>query len=374
MESQTKVEILRQHNANVRLNTPLPAPMRRAAADFSADASYSPLDERIIAAAADALDEGHTHYVDVPGIMPLRQALADFLNASTAASYEATNIIVTAGVQEARFLTIQKIGEDYESIAIPQVCHPGVQKALGVRPRKVVTLPADSARGYLPALESIRDAIAGGCRLLYLESPSRLSGAVYTSDEVSAIGAVLREHDAAAIWDQGLSGTVDGDYASLAAGEDAPARIAAIGDGWRGMGLGSWYIGYIAAPAGWIPAMQSQKQIMAICTSTAAQYAALAASQIYHEGHSARMHQLRQQRALALKAAQEAGIETVPGNELSTIALRPPAGAAEALARWRAAGYDAAPGGDFGAPDVIRLTVNEATAEALTALSQAPRG
>ena len=224
------------------MNTPLPAQTARHSADFSADEIISPLDERIIASASEAMEAGQTHYVDVPGIGPLREALADFLNSACGSAYAAGNIIVTAGVQEARFLTIQKIGEIYDSIGIPAVVHPGVQKALGVRRRTILSLPVDGARGYLPTIDGIAAAVADGCRLLYLESPSRLSGAAYSADEVAAISQIVNEHEAAVIWDQGLAHWIAGDCSSLAAQESTPTRVAAISDGWPGTDFpaGSW--------------------------------------------------------------------------------------------------------------------------------------
>ena len=211
MSSENKSDILAQHEANSALNAVTLAPVARFDKDLSADGIASPLDERIIAASSEALEAGETHYVDVPGIAPLRAAIADFLNRSTGARCEPGNIIVTAGVQESRFLTIQKIGENFESIAVPAVAHPGAQKALGVRARNVISLPVDAERGYLPTIEAVSEVVAGGCRLLFLESPSRLSGAAYTSDEVAAIGQVLQDAGASAIWDQGLAPWVDGD-------------------------------------------------------------------------------------------------------------------------------------------------------------------
>ena len=104
------------------------------------------------------------------------------------AEYQAGNLIITAGVQESRFLTIQKIGERYDSIAVPTVVHPGVHKALGVRHLTAISLPINAKRGHLPTTEGIAARGSRGCRLIYLESPSRLSGAVYSSDEVAAIG------------------------------------------------------------------------------------------------------------------------------------------------------------------------------------------
>ena len=362
MPSASKAFMLSWHKANRALNTPLPPQTARHSGDFSADEIISPLDERIIASASEAMEAGQTHYVDVPGIGPLREALADNLNRTCGSAYAAGNIIVTAGLQEARFLTIQKIGEKYDSIGIPAVAHPGVRKALGVRRRNIVSLPVDSARGYLPAIEGISAALAEGCRLLYLESPSRLSGAAYSTDEVAAISRGIIEHDAAVIWDQGLAPWVAGDYRSLAALESTPTRVAALSDGWPGMGLSSWFLGVIAAPESWIPSMQSQKQIMAICTATATQYAALEAGQIHGESQTERLELLRRQRDSALQAASAANLEVVTGGALNIVALRAGAGAEAALERLRKSSAD---GGHFGAPDAIRLTINNSATEAL---------
>ncbi len=359
MASQTTAEILERQRANAALNTPLPGAIAREARDLSADGSASPLDERVIAAAAEALEAGETHYVDVPGIAPLRSALAEHLRATSGAHYESGNIIVTAGVQESRFLTLQKIGENHASVAVPAVAHPGLQKALGVRPREIVSLPVDEARGCLPSIDGIEAALQGGASLLYLESPSRLSGACYHADEVQSISQLLERHGASAIWDQGLAPFVAGGCPSLAAHDADRARLTCIGEAFPGMGLESWFIGYIAAPESEIAAMQSQKQIMAICTSTAAQYAALEASKLVGETRPARASRLKALRAEALERARALGIDALPGGAANIIALR------ASQANLRDAGYAAADGEHFGAPGLLRLNVDAATNEAL---------
>ena len=113
MASQSKAHILASHAANAALNIPLPAVSMRGARDLGADEPFQPLDERIIAGAVGALESGQTHYVDVPGIAPLRAAIAEHLNATCGTSWDGANIIVTAGMQEARFLSTQIIGAQY---------------------------------------------------------------------------------------------------------------------------------------------------------------------------------------------------------------------------------------------------------------------
>lgn len=365
MASKTKTEILAAHLANTALNAPLPPPVARHTKDLGADGLLSQLDERIIGASAEALEGGQTHYVDVPGIAPLRGEIANYLNSSTGARYQSGNIIVTAGLQESRFLTIQKIGENFDSIAVPAVIHPGARKALGVRARNVVSLAADAERGYLPTIEAISEAVAGGCRLLYLESPSSLSGAAYNNEAVAAIAQVLRDAGVAAIWDQSLAPWLAGGCSSLASTEASPTQITAIGEAFPGMGMASWFIGYIAAPEDQIPAMQSQKQIMAICTSTAAQFAALEASSLFEEARRLKLAQLAQGRSRAITTAADLNLDVIAGDALNIITL--PA-SENARTKLRGAGFTFADGAPFGAPNVIRLSVSAATADALQAL------
>ena len=356
MASQSKNVILENHKNNALLNAATPAPMLRDNQDFSADEIYAPIDERIITAATEALEAGQTHYVDVPGIAPLRAAVAQFLNESSAANYAQGNIIVTAGVQESRFLTIQMIGEQFERIAIPAVVHPGAKRALGVRAMNIDTIAVDER--MLATAASIRELLESGTRLFYLESPSRLTGAAYSAEEVSTLAGLLSEFNASAIWDQGLAPWTEG-YASLAAHEGIKDQIALIGDTWPGSGLASWFIAYIAAPEAWIPSMQSQKQIMAICTSTASQYAVLEASKLYAEHHAHSTSRLSQMRDALVAQSSKAGFTPIPGAAVNVLAVSMSAEQkTAAMAKLNQAGYAVTDGSDFGAESCIRLTLS----------------
>ena len=358
MVSQTIAQLLKQQQTNVDFNLPVPGAVMRDDKDLSADTMIASIDEQVIAAAATALEDGQTHYVDVPGIGPLREAIAEYLNRQYGSTYATGNVIVTAGVQESRFLTIQKISEEFDNqIAVPEVVHPGVMKTIGMRPRTLKKISVDMMQSALPTVASIQDALKSGSRLLFLESPSRLTGEVYSQADVAAIGQLALEHDATVIWDQGLAPWVDA-YTSLLAQDGIAANAVGIGEAWPGMGLESWFIAYIVAPEIHIPAMQSQKQIMAICTSTAAQYAALEASKIYTQSHAPQLQKLSATRAKLVELADQ----VIEGQSANILALRL---SAEKIAALNDAGYQVADGGDFGAPGVVRLNVGHKALQAL---------
>jgi aspartate/methionine/tyrosine aminotransferase len=269
------------------------------------------------------------------------------------ADYPASHVLVTMGIQECRFLTLQKLGEILSatgSIGLPSVVHPGARLALGTRALALTEIPVKPDGTRLPSLAALETALQVGVRLLYLESPSRLTGAVYDEAAVQSLAELLVRYDAAAIWDQGLAPWVEG-YVSLAAQPGMMERVALIGEAFPGVGLESWAVGYIGVKPDWLEPMRSQKQIMAICTSTPSQYAALAAADVYAAEHGDQRAQLANIRQAAVAQATGAGAAPLPGAAANLLALE------SAGDKLRAAGYSYADGADFGAPGLIRLAV-----------------
>lgn len=356
MTLPTKESIIRRHEENSYLDEPLPPTTARSSSELDVDQPTQDVPQSVIDRVEEALREGNTHYVDVPGIEALREQLAGHLNDFYGGEYEYEEVLVTAGPQEARFLTIQLIGDQFDAIAIPEVAHPGVRRALGVRDLEVHAIATERDRGYLPSVAGIRDALEQGVELLYLESPSRLTGATYEQAAVEGIAGLLRDHDASAIWDQGQAMWVpDGSYASLASGDGMAERTAVLGEAWPGKGLESWFAGYVGtANSDWFDPMESQKQVMSICTSTPTQYAAHEIGTQFSETHPPHRDALSESRAEAVSRATDAGVQPLPGDAANLLAL--PLSAAE-RERLEDAGIEFADGAAFGAPEAVRLSV-----------------
>lgn len=370
--SQTKEMIVQRHMANELLQAPTLSPVQRSRGrDLGVEQPTMRPDPAIVESAAAALEQGQTHYVDVPGIAPLREVLAAYLKDMGLVGYEQANVLVTAGVQECRFLSIQVIGDLFGCIALPEVVHPGARKATGVRKIEVRSLPVDMENGMLPTLSGMREALEGGCKLLYLESPVRLTGAVFDVANVKEIADMVGEFDAAVIWDQGLAPWVqDSQYVSLGAQPGMAERVAVFGEAWPGVGLESWFIGYLAANEDWWESMRSQKQIISICTSTPSQFAAVKAAEVYGDLHAAQLEELAECRREALELAYSLDADPLTGSTVNLVALQmsDPERASTALEKG---GFGFADGADFGAPGVLRLavTTDKAIVEALKQLT-----
>jgi aspartate/methionine/tyrosine aminotransferase len=365
----TKKTIIQRHATNELLQAPTLPPMQRAQGrDLSVEQPTMYPDPAIVESAAAATEQRQTHYVDVPGIAPLREMLAETLKDVGLVGYEQANVLVTAGIQECRFLSIQMIGESFGCIALPDVVHPGARKAAGVRKISIRSLPVDVENGMLPTLQGMRETLESGCKLLYLESPVRLTGAVFDAATVSEIAAMIHEFDAAVIWDQGTAPWIqNARYVSLGGQPGVAERVAVFGEAWPGVGLESWFIGYVAANEDWFESMRSQKQMMSICTSTPSQFGAIKAAEVYANRHAAQVEELAQCRREALEVARKLDARPLTGAAVNLIAVRlsDPGQVSTAL---RDGGFWFADGADFGAQGVLRLSVttDKAVVEALS--------
>jgi aspartate/methionine/tyrosine aminotransferase len=332
--------------------------------DLGQDQPVVPPAYDVVGGAVAALARGETHYVEVGGIAPMIQRLTEMVGQAL------PGILVTAGVQESRFLAIQIVGEQRGGVALPAVVDPGVVRAANVRALPVTRLPAPREDNFLPTPAAIRAALEAGAKLLYLESPSRLTGVVYDEAAVAEIAGSLVELDGTVIWDQGLAPWVHAStYASISHQPGMGDRAIVIGEAWPGMGLENWYVGYLAASAETVNALRTYKQIISICTSTAAQYGALAAASVYAEQHPRQVETLSEVRESGLEQARLHGLDLIEGAaaNLLTLAVSDVSRAIEALA---SAGIAVADGAAFGAPGLIRLatTTDDTMSDAIECL------
>ncbi len=298
-----------------------------------------------------AMGRGETHYVEVAGIAGLREAIRRFL-APLGVMADDASVLVTAGEQEARFLALQALAGRDVPLAVPAAVHPGVGQALSVRRIGATTIPVDA--DYQPTLAGVETALASGCRVLYLETPSRLTGALLPVAFVAALAGLLARYDAHVICDIGLAPftrEVGRD------GRDGLAQIREravfLGTPWPGFGADAWLVGYLVGPAALMKRIAPLKQVTGICTCAPAQWGVCESEAVYRDEHTARLAPLWDEG----DRAAEYAAAPLPGSSATVLALSVP-DATAATARLTARGFAATDGTAFGAPAVMRVTVS----------------
>lgn len=342
-------QAVRRLEGNQSLQLEMPGPVA-SGRDLSGDHPIFELAPVARRAASDALEAGETHYADVPGIAPLREAVAGALAAHGLRVDAEEGLIIASGEQEARFLALHALAHMGYRVVLPSIVHPGACKAASLGQMTADRLALD-ALTMAPAIGDVTRVLATGKTALYFESPNRLTGKIIERTTVEALAEAVMRADAVVVWDATLASWVpDGTLpAPIGALPGMADRTITLGTLWSGAGVDGWLAAYLAGPPALFRRALSLKQIIAICTTTPAQWGVLG---VLHAGTVA----LSERRALLQRIRTDAAgllpSRILPGEAASVLAVRPATGAD--LSRLPARPVRGEP---FGAAGVLRFTV-----------------
>lgn len=199
----------------------------------------------VMRAAFEALDAGHTHYTDRPGIKPLREIAVARLASRYGVEYGPEEVTITCGATEARFVTVKQLVGAGKAIL-----HSGDAAAV-------------AGAAALVGATLTTDPDAPDIALVYISAATPDGQAQVLAERAGAHGW----------WILFDAGTQD------AGGAFHPARIEALAPltitvGSASEQLPGWRVGWLAGSKA-ANKLRAYKQSMTICTSSVSQWAAL---------------------------------------------------------------------------------------------------
>ena len=199
----------------------------------------------IRAAAAQALEEGFTHYVAAQGLPELREAIAKRLRRVHAIPAEAGNVVVMPGKLAIYASLLSSVNPGGE-VLLPDPTYLFEQpvQLVGARP---VYFPLRKDFSFEPtALEA---AITPRSRVLILTSPSNPTGRLLSRDEVVAALEIARRHDLTVLSDETYESLVyEGHHVAPASLPEGADRVVTIGSFSKMFAMTGWRAGYAVAP------------------------------------------------------------------------------------------------------------------------------
>lgn len=258
--------------------------MKRAGIDvigLSAGEPDFPTPPHVIEAAREAMREGKTRYTDIDGTAELKQAIVDKFARENGLDYSSRQISVGAGGKQVLFNAMIATLRPGDEVVIPApywVSYPDIARFADASP---VIVKTDAQTGYKMSADQLADAIGPKTRWVVLNSPSNPTGAAYSADELSALGAVLREHPDILILSDDIYEHIwfaDGPFATIAATcPDLQERTLTLNGVSKGYAMTGWRIGYAAGPEVLIRAMSKIQSQSTTNPCTISQWAAVEA-------------------------------------------------------------------------------------------------
>jgi aspartate/methionine/tyrosine aminotransferase len=223
--------------------------------------------------AARALLEGPNQYPPMPGIEPLRQALAAHARKFYDLSYDwRTEIVVTSGGTEALTASIMAVVKPGDEVILFEPAYDSyrpVIEAVGgvVRPVRL------QAPDWTLTADMLAQAFNDRTKAVILNSPMNPAGKVFSDGELGMIADHLERFDAVAICDEVYEHlTYDGiAHRPLATRPGMRARCLRVGSAGKIFSLTGWKVGWIEGDAALVSTVAKAHQFITFTTPTALQ-------------------------------------------------------------------------------------------------------
>jgi len=333
-----------------------------------------PTPEPVLAAAREALRDGHIGYTASAGIPELRERVAAFYAAATGLPVTAAEVIVSNGAKQVLYNALSVLLNEGDPVAIPApywVSYPAQVAAL--RGRVVEVAPAS---GWKVTPDDLERAGARRARALILNSPVNPTGAVYDRAELAAIADWCRGGDFFILTDEiyeDLVYTAEGHVSLIQVAPDLRHRIVRITGLSKSYAMTGWRVGFGLADKETTDAMARLQSHSTSNVCTVAQKAALAAFDCRPQVAAMREAFHRRRDALVAALADVPGVRfAVPDGAfylmLDCRQVLDPARGDNGC--WRLASHllrtqklATIPGQPFGAPGCLRLSFARSEAE-----------
>lgn len=234
--------------------------------------------EHICRAAKEAMDQGFTRYTPVMGIYELREAICEKLERENHVSYRPDEVTVGAGAKQCISSVLLAVCGPGDEVVIPYPCWVSYTELVKLAGAEPVLVPC--REDFSLDVAAIREAVSERTRAVLINTPNNPTGAVYGRESLEELAGLASEYGFYIISDEVYEkfiyrGSTHVSVASLS--QDARKHTILINGMSKSYAMTGWRIGYIAAEAEVVRAVNVlQSQILSSVQSLS-QKAAVAA-------------------------------------------------------------------------------------------------
>ena len=248
---------------------------------FGAGEPDFPTPDYIVQAAVAACSDARWHrYTPAGGLPELKEAIAAKTLRDSGYGIAASQVLVTNGGKQAlynAFATLLDPGDEVLLQAPYWTTYPEAIRLAGGVPVEVMT---DETSGYRATVEQLEAARTPRTKVLVFVSPSNPTGAVYSPDDVRAIGQWAADHGLWVVTDEIYEHLVYGDarFASMPVlVPELADRCVVVNGVAKTYAMTGWRVGWMIGPSDVVKAATNLQSHATSNVANVSQIAALAA-------------------------------------------------------------------------------------------------
>jgi aspartate aminotransferase len=269
-----------------------------------------PTAPHIIEAAVEALRAGQTHYVPAPGIPPLREAVAEFLERTGRMRITPDRVIVTPGAKPIMFYTIMALCGEGDEVLYPDPSFPMYESITSFAGAVPVPIPLREGNEFRIDTDELARLVTDRSKLLIINSPHNPCGSSLTREDCEAIAEIAMRRDLIVLSDEVYWAIRygQGPHASVLEVDGMADRTILL-DGWsKTFAMTGWRLGFGVFPPALVEPVTRLVINTVSCTSAFSQFAAIAALQGPWDAVELMVDEFRLRRGVIV-----AGLNDIPG-------------------------------------------------------------
>ena len=248
---------------------------------FGAGEPDFPTPDYIVEAAVAACADPAMHrYTPAGGLPALKEAIAAKTLRDSDYEVNAAQVLVTNGGKQALYNTFATLLDPGDEALLPAPYWTTYPESIRLAGGVPVIIPTNEDTGYKASVAQLDEALTPRTKLLVFVSPSNPTGAVYTPDEVRAIGQWAAEKGIWVVTDEIYEHLVYGDalFASMPVQVPEIAERCVVVNGVaKTYAMTGWRVGWMIGPTDVVKAATNLQSHATSNVANVSQKAALAA-------------------------------------------------------------------------------------------------
>lgn len=268
-----------------------------------------PTPRHIIEAGVEALRRGETHYSPAAGIMPLRQAITEDVQARRGVLPNPKQVVVTPGAKPIMYFVITACVDSGDEVIYPNPGFPIYESVIRFVGGTPVPLPLREENDFRFDHDEFRSLVSDKTKLIIINSPQNPTGGILTKEDNDVIADVARERDILVLTDEVYKNIIyEGEHHSLYSYPDMHDRTILLDGFSKTYAMTGWRLGFGVMPEELAQKVEKLMINSNSCTATFSQYAAIQALKGPTDEVDAMVEKFRQRRDFIVK-----GLNELPG-------------------------------------------------------------
>ena len=253
----------------------------RPVISYAAGEPDFPTPDHIVEAAVLAVRDPKNHrYTPAAGLPELREAIAEKTKRDSGLEVAASQVVVTNGGKQAVYQAFATLLDPGDEVLVPTPYWTTYPEAIALAGGVQVDVFAGADQEYLVTVDQLEAARTPRSKVLLFVSPSNPTGAVYTPDQVRAIGEWADAHGLWIIADEIYQNLTYDGVRAVSIVDAVPAladRTILVNGVAKTYAMTGWRLGWMVGPADAMKATANLQSHLTSNVSNISQRAALAA-------------------------------------------------------------------------------------------------